>query len=82
MASDGGVDDLAKGIYECAQDGECSYSFYLPSGAVFCITDATAIDGYYECAIVSDFSFGDVNPSAFWFYGVNDINFITEDDSL
>ena len=82
MASDGGVDDLAKGIYECIQNGECSYSFYLPSGAIFCITDASVTDGYHECAIVSDFSYGMPTTNAYWFYDMNDINSIHEDDSL
>lgn len=82
LASDGSVSDLAQGIYECAQDGTYSYSFRLPSGAIFCITDAPATDGYYECAIVSDFGFGMPEPGAFWFYDMNDIASIHEDDDL
>jgi hypothetical protein len=54
----------------------------LPSGAIFCITNALVTDGYYECAIVSDFSFGMPEPSAFWFYDMGDINSIHEGDSL
>lgn len=76
------VDDLAKGIYECIQDGESSYSFHLPSGAIFCITDAPVTDGYHECAIVSDFGFGMPENDAYWFYAMLEINNIHEENSL
>ena len=82
MASDGSINDLAECIYKCIQDGECSYHFYLPSGAIFCITDATPVDGDHECAIVSDFSFGMPENDAYWFYGTLEINSIHEGDSL
>jgi len=82
IASDGSVDDLAYGIYDCIQDGTCSYRFYLPSGAIFCITDENSTEGYHECAIVSDFSSGMPESNAFWFYDMNDINTIHENDDL
>lgn len=82
IATDGSIDNLAQGIYDCIQDGQCSYEFYLPSGAVFCITDASTTDGYHETAIVTDFNFGMPTPNAFWFYDMNDIDSIHEDDSL
>jgi hypothetical protein len=82
MASDGSINDLAKGIYECIQDGECSYHFHLPSGAMFCITDAVPFEGYHECAIVSDVAFGMPENGAYWFYSTLDINSIHDENSL
>lgn len=82
IASDGGVDYLAKGIYDCIKDGSYTYEFDLPSGASFCITDVVDTEGYYECAIVSDSIYGQPTPNAYWFYNMGDINSIHEDDSL